>query len=447
MMLLMHLSSGLTMNAVPHAPRASTGPQAVRVGAARCDADRCYYGAVGEDGAILGSVQKVATGPAPKPSPTLSPADVADAQFTALSRGSFAGIEEAHAFVSPQVIEEHEMDIPKFRRILESDAFEGLIGCSSWTVLSISQPSDDVAAVELRVLPKPIPGCVRTSGVAGQAGITWPTYYKFIFHKQAAAPFANCWMLDNMAPTAPPIDVEAADGTPQLSESSGSVVPARGSNVRMAADAAWSPPATVGEAKTRLYGSMGEYNTLSMAEAAFAGEMIQSTQFALLAPNFEYSPVYAIGFEELCREFLSASTRAADIRVGLCKAFDWDPATIASDAEALLALADGKSEAELLESDDMKAIAAVKPNLKYTYTFGAGLIILMQKVGVDPDVAIPKWCEALNLNCVNAFTRDYAYYKLSKEKMVQLKEMLAQMKEASEKQAKVREAERAAAAE
>jgi hypothetical protein len=29
----------------------------------------------------------------------------------------------------------------------------------------------------MTVLPKPVPGCVRVAGVAGQQGITWPTFY------------------------------------------------------------------------------------------------------------------------------------------------------------------------------------------------------------------------------------------------------------------------------
>merc|ERR1719453_139553 len=129
------------------------------------------------------------------------------------------------------------------------------------------------------------------------------------------------------------------------------------SSVRMAADT-WSPPATVDVAKKRMYGVLGEYNSLSMQEAAFAGEMITSTQFALIAPNFEYSRVYALGFDTLCTEFLSGSTRADAVRKGLCVAFDWDSDKIAADAEAIRSFANSKSEEEILESDDLKTVAA-----------------------------------------------------------------------------------------
>ena len=53
------------------------------------------------------------------------------------------------------------------------------------------------------MLPKPIPGCVRTSGLAGQQGITWPTYFKWELRNVDGK-----WMVDQMVPEQPPIDVE-----------------------------------------------------------------------------------------------------------------------------------------------------------------------------------------------------------------------------------------------
>ena len=252
---------------------------------------------------------------------------------------------------------------------------------------------------------------------------------------------AGCWLLDNMAPERPPIDVDAKD-RPAVMEAAGG---SRSGQVSMMASKDWSPPATVDVAKKRLYGSMGDYNTLSMQEAAFCNEMIQSTQFALIAPNWQYSRAYALGFETLCVEVLSVSTRAGDIRLALCAAFDWDSEDIKTDANALRALAEGKSEDELLETDDLKLIAATNP--KYTYSFGMGLVVLMQMAGLDPEKAIPVWCEKLSLNCVNALSRDYAYYKSSLAKLEDLKEMLAQMKAASDKQKAERLKERQAQSE
>jgi hypothetical protein len=157
---------------------------------------------------------------APKPHPSLSPLEVVDAQFEALAMGSYAGVEDAYQFLSPQMVAQHGVDLKKFKAVLQSAAFEGLIGVAEWKVLGTSEPSDDVASISLRVLPKPVPGCVRTSGVAAQGGITWPTHYKWILSRQPAdaAEHAGCWMLDNMMPDAPPIDVRSREGAEQVAQ-------------------------------------------------------------------------------------------------------------------------------------------------------------------------------------------------------------------------------------
>merc|ERR1719331_1985001 len=155
-----------------------------RVASVSMDADRCYYGSVDEDGGVVRRVSRnVREGPAPTPSPSLSPLEVVDVQFEALVRGSFAGVKEAYQFLSPAMIEKYQIDENKFKAVLEGDAFDGLIGVAEWEVTDMSQPSDDVAVVKLRALPKPVAGCVRTSGVAGQAGITWPTNFKWMLGK------------------------------------------------------------------------------------------------------------------------------------------------------------------------------------------------------------------------------------------------------------------------
>ena len=188
----------------------------------RCDADRCYYGDLDASGNVVKREAK-RSGPALTPTPSLTPREVVDAQFESLSIGTYAGIEEAYAFVAPSMVEKYQIDLPKFKAVLSGDAFDGLVGCAEWTVQGISQPADDVAVVTLKVLPKPIAGCVRTSGVASQDGITWPTFYKWHLGRvpAEAAEHAGCWMLDNMQPIAPPIDVEAEDSVaPSLAAAS-----------------------------------------------------------------------------------------------------------------------------------------------------------------------------------------------------------------------------------
>ena len=190
---------------------------ALRAPAVRMDSDRCYYGAVGEDGSVMGKVARD-WAEVPKLSPSLSATDVIDAQFELLSRGTFESVGEAHSFVSPEIVEKWDIDATKFRAILSGSRFDGLIGCDSWTVLGMEEPADDLVNVRLRVIPKPVAGCVRTSGLAGQEGITWPTYYTWQLRKQAAEPYADCWMLEQMLPNPPPIEVESADATLRVAQ-------------------------------------------------------------------------------------------------------------------------------------------------------------------------------------------------------------------------------------
>ena len=181
-----------------------------------CDEDRCYYGYVDADGSTSkADPSKKRTGPVPTPDPSLSPADMVNAQFQMLSESA---VEDAYAFLDPGIIEKYSMDVKKFRSILKGPSFDGLIGCAEWTITSESAPDENVAVIKLRVLPKPIPGCVRTSGMADQGGITWPTNYKWQLRKQPATAEVSpgCWMLEQMFPDAPPIDVEGQDGTPLI---------------------------------------------------------------------------------------------------------------------------------------------------------------------------------------------------------------------------------------
>ena len=143
MLLLSTLTSGYTL-------RAAIRPaSAERCVAARCDADRCYYGRVDEDGNVLKGVAEVSQrqpdrhlarprrqpsphrpctplrttpctmpsqvelGPTVRPSVSLSPSQVVAEQFKALSRGrvgqdrdGVSGIDAALAFVAPNIVEQ-----------------------------------------------------------------------------------------------------------------------------------------------------------------------------------------------------------------------------------------------------------------------------------------------------------------------------------------------------
>ena len=87
-------------------------------------------------------------------------------------------------------------------------------------VLGTESIASDRAVVSLRVLPKPVTGCVRMSGVADQTGITWWTHYTFHCERQADGPLKDCWMVSQMFPAPPPVDVDASDGTRQIESQS-----------------------------------------------------------------------------------------------------------------------------------------------------------------------------------------------------------------------------------
>jgi hypothetical protein len=168
------------------------------------DEDRCYYGDIDENGKMT-TFKKKERGPGLKPAPELTPNQVAAEQFDAFSSGTDSDIEDAFAFVSPKITEQHGVDVARFRQILDGTGMEGIIGCAEWEVMSEPQyPSEDTAIVGVRILPKPIPGCVRISGRAGQEGMTWPAFYRWQFGRRpAGSEQAGCWMLEQMIPVSP----------------------------------------------------------------------------------------------------------------------------------------------------------------------------------------------------------------------------------------------------
>ena len=108
MLAILSLSAGWTLQ--PHINTIARGPRAIRCDRdrVRCDADRCYYGAVDADGNVIGAQRKLTERSNVSPSPTLSAEQMIDAQFEALS---FADLDAAHKFVSPKVVEQYSMDV------------------------------------------------------------------------------------------------------------------------------------------------------------------------------------------------------------------------------------------------------------------------------------------------------------------------------------------------
>ena len=131
-------------------PHSAKSPH-TRAKSARCDADRCYYGAIDEEGNVVKGPRE-ASAPIPKPSPSLSPLEVVDAQLEALSRDwrGDSGA-SAFAFLSPGIVAQYGLDLPRYKQILQGYQFDGLLGCAEWKVLRTESPTDERMVVHLDV--------------------------------------------------------------------------------------------------------------------------------------------------------------------------------------------------------------------------------------------------------------------------------------------------------
>merc|ERR1719460_993830 len=86
---------------------------------------------------------------------------------------------------------------------------------------------------------------------------------------------------------------------------------------------------------------------LPMSTTAFINEMITTVTIAQASPNFQYSPVFAVGFETLVSYYaIEVRDEAARerMRVALAKALLTDPAQVKREADELLAAAEGADE-------------------------------------------------------------------------------------------------------
>jgi len=185
---------------LPKRPKLALAAKPLQV---RMDSDRCYYGDVDANGMPV-VLEKKQRGPSLKPSPDLGPAEVVAEQFGAFSSGTLSDLEDAFAFVSPKIKKQHNVDVQAFRKILEGIRLNGIIGCTSWEVMGEPlYPSEETAEVGVKIIPKPLAGCVRISGVGDQGGITWPAYYKWQLGRPVSGPLAGCWLLEQMIPVSP----------------------------------------------------------------------------------------------------------------------------------------------------------------------------------------------------------------------------------------------------
>lgn len=217
-----------------------------------------------------------------------------------------------------------------------------------------------------------------------------------------------------------------------------------------AADSAWAIPEnakwvqegrvkTVGDAKDLFYRSYG--GPLRELATSFVTGLLSQITLVQIKEGFTYSRLFAFGLESLCTNFLQdlEEDKRDAVRNSLYIALDLDPAKVKSDAAALQSMAEGKTEDELLSSDEFQKIASQELTpAKYTTALAAGLFTLMPMVGEEvSDSTIERWCSKLNLK-PQTFKRDWAEYKKSQERQEEGRAVLAELQAG----AKRREAEK-----
>merc|ERR1740123_2667746 len=157
--------------------------------------------------------------------------------------------------------------------------------------------------------------------------------------------------------------------------------------------------------------------------------MMQLITIAMMSPTYQHTKVFSFGFEALCKTFLpSVVNEEKQVRIhdALCTAVGYDPETMKKEADAVEALATGKTENELLASEELQAIAAGDP-FKYSFPLGAGLFTLMPLVGVEPGKeTIQRWCTQLKLPSV-VLEDDWRFFLDTKEKLLKGQEMMSMM--------------------
>jgi len=195
-------------------------------------------------------------------------------------------------------------------------------------------------------------------------------------------------------------------------------------------------------------------------------EILYLSHLDIVNARFEYNPLWACGIFSTFDVFfqgIEQKTRQ-ELFDAIIKALKLEPATIKADAEKVLAWAQGKSEADVVAAiegkDDSevgawlaKAKNADDDDFLYTRNFGAGLIKMMQIVGVEPNSAnAKKWADAMNFNqatsamtglSMSRFESDVGVFLSAVEKFQQVMQLYAEVEAREKKKVAERLAEKA----
>ena len=159
---------------------------------------------VDADGNVVdgpGDVEEDRLRPRPRKPGSMAPRETADAHLYCLSM-DYEGLEDSYGFLTPS-IRAGGTTVESFRELLTGMRFEGLLGCAEWRVVDSEGRGPDVEVVSVRVLPKPVPGCVKTVRVANQGGVAWPAMYSWRLER-----VDGVWYVAEITPERPPIDVD-----------------------------------------------------------------------------------------------------------------------------------------------------------------------------------------------------------------------------------------------
>jgi hypothetical protein len=177
--------------------------------------------------------------------------------------------------------------------------------------------------------------------------------------------------------------------------------------------------------------------------------------------------IWTAGMYSTCDLFFNALDDKVKDKLfnALMGALKQDAASVKSDAESVLAWATGKTEADVVNAinggDDSpvgQALANAKSDKSFFYTrnFGAGLIKLMQVVGVEPNAENSKrWADAFGFSSKESavtgisstkFETDVGTFLSSVEKMQEVMQLYADVEAREKKKVAERLAEQAAQA-
>ena len=183
-------------------------------------------------------------------------------------------------------------------------------------------------------------------------------------------------------------------------------------------------------------------------------EILFRTHLDVVNARFEPNLIYSLGFFSLYDVFfqgLDEVTRT-ELFVALVTALKFDPSQVKADSDSVLNWAAGKTEADVVaafQGQDSSAVGSALARIhnpesfRYTRNLGAGLIKLMQLVGVEPNSANAKrWSDAAGFIATESehtgivmskFETDVGTFLNSVEKMQQVQPLqtLVRLKECS----------------